>query len=251
MARSKKAACKKKNNGRVKLRFLALVMIGVGVMLALASLVARHRMDLPATWTQLPHNAPNISSPETGSALSASAALATGEPVLFVFVPQEKCSRQYCVTADVVEEHLPDHAQEIHVVEVPVYSLFMYTAGAPPDFIIADWDLYPTGPQKEWMPEATLTEFGWGISDTALVLVGGGGSASGCEIEQAVKSKHNKKPSFTIEMPTDIRSGRIPFIHLLLTKASSLSKDRRCSDKHRRQNQRQLLIEEIASLHHW
>ncbi len=71
-----------------------------------------------------------------------------------------------------MESRLPAQAADsLHVVEVPVHSFHIYTADAPPDFIMADWDLYPTAPQAEWLPEATLTEFGWGISETTMVLV--------------------------------------------------------------------------------
>jgi hypothetical protein len=133
-------------------------------------------MDLLPAEIVSQKDAPYQVSPGIDEALSASAALATGEPVLFVFVPFEKCYQQYCLTADVMEKTMSAQLSDsLYVVEVPVHSFYIYTIDAPPDFIVADWDLYPAAPQNEWMPEATLTEFGWGITETMMVLVDDGG----------------------------------------------------------------------------
>ena len=47
----------------------------------------------------------------------------------------------------------------------------MYGDGTPPTFIYADWDLYPVKPYSDWLPQATMTEFGWGLEETHVVLV--------------------------------------------------------------------------------
>ena len=110
--------------------------------------------------------------PHVGAVLSASEALAADEPVLFVFTPADKCARQYCLNADVVQHQVMAELQNgVNVVDVPVYGFYIYTDGTPPSFIYADWDLYPVKPFSDWLPQAEMTEFGWGLEETHVVLV--------------------------------------------------------------------------------
>lgn len=168
---------KKRVNMQFILTFAAVLLLGAAAILSAVFILDRETSVQPHAGIAPQQNSANISWPGSGQTLSASKALATGDPVLFVFVPFEKCSRQYCLTGSVFERQLPNHLTDsLHVVEVPVHSFYFYTVDeTPPPFIMADWDLYPTALQLEWMPAATLTDFGWGIDETTLVLVSDGG----------------------------------------------------------------------------
>lgn len=151
---------------------VSVILLGAVAWMGWASFTKGEAVDVIASEVAVQVNTPNQLAPASRKVLSASQALATGEPVLFVFVPYEKCSQQYCLTADVVEKKILDSlADAFYIVEVPVHSFYIYTVDTPPEFIIADWDLYPTYPQADWMPAAEMTDFGWGISETRLVLV--------------------------------------------------------------------------------
>lgn len=103
--------------------------------------------------------------------LSASAALANDKPTLFVFSPVEQCTIKYCLTADAVDQWVTKaYEDQINVVEVPVYAAHIYHNGTPPP-LFADWDVYPIPSVAEWEPEAELTDFGWGLTESQVVFV--------------------------------------------------------------------------------
>jgi hypothetical protein len=111
--------------------------------------------------------------------LSASMALANDKATLLVFRPVEKCSIQYCLNADAVSAQLAaDLREQIDVIDVPVYAITSNTADTPPSFLRADWDLYPVIPYTDMMPLPELTEFGWSIHDTKMILVSSDGQRS-------------------------------------------------------------------------
>ena len=68
------------------------------------------------------------------TSMSASEALATNKPVMFVFIPAEQCTIQYCLTAEIVRKKVSVRfIDDVNVVEVPVYGFHIYTDGTPPD----------------------------------------------------------------------------------------------------------------------
>jgi len=91
----------------------------------------------------------------------------------------EKCTIQYCLTADAVSAQLTaDLREQIDVIDVPIYAIASHTADAPPSFLQADWDLYPVAPYADMMPVPELTDFGWSIRDTKMILVSSDGQRS-------------------------------------------------------------------------
>lgn len=155
-----------RNNTAQQIATMSLLIIAVALALVALSLI---QPAVPAvsgsTAAQLSAVSP------AGGRLSASAALATGKPVLFVFTPIEECAVHYCLTADVVERQVADsYGDQIHVVEIPVYAGHVYTDGTPPP-LFADWDLYPVASFADWLPQAELTDFGWGLTQTRTVFV--------------------------------------------------------------------------------
>ena len=111
--------------------------------------------------------------------LLASMALRNGKATLFVFRPVEKCTIQYCLTAGAVSAQLPaDLREQVDVIDVPVYAITEDSHDAPPSFLRVDWDLYPAVPYAELIPAPELTEFGWSIHDTKMVLVSSDGQRS-------------------------------------------------------------------------
>ena len=120
---------------------------------------------------------------ETGSPdnkpLLASMALMNGKATLFVFRPVEKCTIQYCLTAGAVSAQLPaDLREQVDVIDVPVYAIAADSHDTPPSFLQVDWDLYPTVPYADLIPAPQLTEFGWSIHDTKMILVSSDGQRS-------------------------------------------------------------------------
>ena len=111
--------------------------------------------------------------------LSASIALTNGKATLLVFRPVEKCTIQYCLTADAVFAQLPlDLTEKIDVIDVPVYAIAADTQDTPPAVLRVDWDLYPAVPYKDMIPAPELTGFGWSIHDTQMILVSSDGHRS-------------------------------------------------------------------------
>jgi len=111
--------------------------------------------------------------------LTASMALSNDKATLLVFQPMEKCAIQYCLTADAVSAQLAaDLHEQIDVIDVPVYAIASNNADTPPSFLRADWDLYPIMPYVEMMPTPELTDFGWSINDTKMILVNRDGQRS-------------------------------------------------------------------------
>ena len=144
----------------------SLLIVAVALALVALSLIQ------PAAPAVSGSTAAQLSTASTaGERLSASAALATGKPVLFVFTPIEECAIHYCLTAGFVERQVADgYGNQIQVVEVPVHAAHVYTNGTPPA-LFADWDLYPVEPFGEWLPQAELTDHGWGLTQTRIVFV--------------------------------------------------------------------------------
>jgi hypothetical protein len=111
--------------------------------------------------------------------LSASMALTNDKMTLLVFRPVEKCTIQYCLTADAVSAQLPANLrQQIDVIDVAVYATAANSQETAPSFLKVDWDLYPATPYAELMPQPELTDFGWSIRDTKMILVSSDGHKS-------------------------------------------------------------------------
>ena len=68
--------------------------------------------------------------------------------------------------------------EAVDVIDVPVYAIASNTQDTPPSFLRVDWDLYPAIPYADMMPAPELTDFGWSIHDTKMILVSSDGQRS-------------------------------------------------------------------------
>lgn len=119
----------------------------------------------------LPGRANAATTAASREGLSAGAALVNDKPTLFVFFPVEQCTIKYCLTAVSLDQWVTElYGDRINVVEVPVLSGHVHHNGTPPPLFV-DWDIYPVPSFAEWMPEAELTDLGWGLKDSQVVFV--------------------------------------------------------------------------------
>jgi hypothetical protein len=150
---------KARRGSKLIVMFLLLVIVGLGL------------------WLGVVGGGTAVSAPKLSNSvpLSAATALSNGQPTLFIFTPMEKCSIQYCLTADSISVQLDDLSALINVVGVPVQALAVHSSETPPSFLFVHWDLYPISTIAEWIPKSELTPYGWGLPNTQLVLVGADG----------------------------------------------------------------------------
>ena len=149
-------------NRRVNNIHFSFIMIALSLLLALLAIIL----------IVAPRPEPTPPTPEVVPATSASVALSNGLPTLMIFIPVEKCEQQYCLSEPIATKQLQDRGfEKLNVVEVPVSAISQMTAEAPPDYLFVHWDLYPVPTIYEWMPRVVLTDHGWGLADTHIVLL--------------------------------------------------------------------------------
>ena len=165
----------------------SIIIIAIGLTILLLTIIANrniindylHADKTEASLSTAPMTG-KVSTTDTGgpassspaeALLSASVAIASDKPILFVFQPVEACAIHYCLTADAVQQWVTkQHGDQISVVGVPVYAAHIYNNDTPPPLFV-DWDLYPVNAFAEWLPQAELTDAGWGLKDTHVVFV--------------------------------------------------------------------------------